>query len=209
VIRRIAFAVVVLGLAALAIWYPREEYVAADSPPAEASQGVDLRAERAEAVAPFAERWDLSYPAKPPSSQSLALQIGEANGATASGRIIAGAGQPAPLLDRIAVALGAEPAAKVDAPPVASLAVQLALLGDHLSVEHGDPGETVIAGAFVAEPVGAWRVYRMTIGEGGPQCFLGLNADEHAAVLLPRGLEDGPAIHARFRSLLVRGPAAS
>ena len=36
-----------------------------------------------------------------------------------------------------------------------------------------------------------------------------LSADERAAVLLPRVLEDGPAIQARFRSLLGRGPAAS
>ena len=58
-------------------------------------------------------------------------------------------------------------------------------------------------------PPATWRVYRLTLGEGGPQCFLGLSADDRAAVLLPRVLEDGPAIQARFRSLLGRGPAAS
>ena len=87
--------------------------------------------------------------------------------------------------------------------------MRLDLLGERLSVGHGDVGATIIAGAFVAEPAGTWRVYRLTLGEGGPQCFLGLSADEHAAVLLPRALEDGPAIQARFRALLVRGPAAS
>lgn len=208
-IRRIAFVVLVLGLIALAVWQPREEYVSADSPAGEAPQGVDFRADRGVAVAPFVERWDLSYPATPPASQAIALQIGVPSGATASGRFIAGAGQPAPLLDRIAVALGDEPAAGPALPPAPALDVQLDLLGDRLSIEHGDPGATIIAGAFVAEPSGPWRVYRLTLGEGGPQCFLGVNAEERAAVLLPRGLEDGPAILARFRSLLLRGPAAS
>ena len=170
---------------------------------------MEFRAERAAAAAPFVERWDLSYPATPPASQSLTLQIGAAAGATAPGRLTAGAGDPAPLLDRIAVVLSDTPAAGPALPPAPSLDVQLDLLGDRLSVGHGDVGATIIAGAFVAEPSGNWRVYRLTLGEGGPQCFLGLSADERAAVLLPRALEDGPAIQARFRSLLVRGPAAS
>ena len=105
--------------------------------------------------------------------------------------------------------LGDKPAAGLELPPSPSLDVQLDLLGDRLSVGHGDVGATIIAGAFVAEPAGTWRVYRLTLGEGGPQCFLGLSADERAAVLLPRVLEDGPAIQARFRSLLARGPAGS
>ncbi len=209
-IRRIALVVVVLGLVALAVWLPRdEEYVSADAPIEESPHGVEFRAERAEAVAPFVERWDLSYPATPPASQSLTLQIGAAAGVTAPGRLTAGAGDPAPLLDRIAVVLSDTPAAGLALPPAPSLDVQLDLLGDGLSVGHGDEGATIIAGAFVAEPSGKWRVYRLTLGEGGPQCFLGLSADDRAAVLLPRVLEDGPAIQARFRSLLGRGPAAS
>ena len=209
-IRRIVLVVVVLGLIALAVWLPREEeFVAADAPIEESPHGVELRAERAEAVAPFVERWDLSYPATPPASQSLTLQIGAAAGVTASGRLTAGAGDPAPLLDRMAVVLSDTPAAGRELPPATSLDVQLDLLGDRLSVGHGEEGATIIAGAFVAEPNGTWRVYRLTLGEGGPQCFLGLSPDDRAAVLLPRVLEDGPAIQARFRSLLGRGPAAS
>ena len=208
-IRRIAFVVLVLGLIALAVWQPREEYVSADSPAGEAPQGVDFRADRGVAVAPFVERWDLSYPVTPPASQSLTLQIGAAAGVTAPGRFTAGPGDPAPFLDRIAVVLSDTPAAGLALPPAPSLDVQLDLLGDRLSVGHGDEGATIIAGAFVAEPSGKWRVYRLTLGEGGPQCFLGLSAGDRAAVLLPRVLEDGPAIQARFRSLLGRGPAAS
>ena len=56
-IRRIAPVVAALGLVALAIWLPREEQVAADNPIGEAPQGVELRAERAAAAAPFVERW--------------------------------------------------------------------------------------------------------------------------------------------------------
>lgn len=207
--RRIGFVVVVLVLIALAIWLPREEQIAADAPIEEAPEVVELRAERTAAAAPFVERWDLAYPATPPASQSLTLQIGAATGKTATGRLTAGAGDPAPLLDRIAVVLSATPAAGPDLPPVPSLDLQLDLLGDRLSAGHGDVGETVIAGGFVAAPPGTWRVYRLTIGEGGPQCFLGLSAGAKSAVLLPRVLADGPAIRARLRSLLVRGPASS
>ena len=154
-IRRIALVVFVLGLVALAVWLPREEdYVAADAPIEESPHGVELRAERAEAAAPFVERWDLSYPATPPASQSLTLQIGAAAGVTAPGRLTAGAGDPAPLLDRIAVVLSDTPAAGLALPPAPSLDVQLDLLGDRLSVGHGDEGATIIAGAFVAEPSG-------------------------------------------------------
>lgn len=208
-IRRIALVAFAIGLIAFAIWVPREEQVAADVPIDGAPQAVELRAERSAAAAPFAERWDLSYPATPPASQSLTLQIGAASGATASGRLAGGAGNPQPLLDRITVVLSGKPAAGVELPPTASLDVRLDRLGDRLSVGPGDVGATIIAGAFVAEPAGTWRVYRLTFGEGGPQCFLALSADEHAAVLLPRVLEDGPAIQALFRSLLVRGPAGS
>jgi len=209
VIRRIAPVVAALGLVALAIWLPREEHVAADGPIGEAPEGVELRAERAAAAAPFVERWDLSFPATPPTSQSLALHIGAATGTTTPGRLSASGADPAPFLDRLAVVLGVQPAAGTGQPPAPALDVRLDLLGDRLSVGPGDVGATIIAGAFVAEPSGTWRVYRLTLGEGGPQCFLGLSADARAAVLLPRALDDGPAIHARFRSLLVRGPAAS
>jgi hypothetical protein len=209
-IRRIGLVVVVVALVALAIWLPREEQVAADAAPIEeAPEVVELRAERTAAAAPFVERWDLTYPATPPASQSLTLQVGAATGATASGRLTAGAGDPAPLLDRIAVVLRATPAPGPDLPPATSLDLRLDLLGDRLSAGRGEVGATVIAGAFVADPPGTWRVYRLTIGEGGPQCFLGLSAGGRSAVLLPRVLADGPAIRARLRSLLVRGPAAS
>ena len=208
-IRRIAPVVAALGLVALAIWLPREEQVAADNPIGEAPQSVELRAERAAAAAPFVERWDLSFPATPPASQSLALQIGEATGATATGRLTASAADPAAFLDRLRVVLSAPAPAGPEPPPAPALDVRLDLLGERLSVGHGDVGATIIAGAFVADPAGTWRVYRLTLGEGGPQCFLGLSADEHAAVLLPRALDDGPAIQERFRALLVRGPAAS
>jgi hypothetical protein len=208
-IRRIGPIIVVVALIALAIWLPREEQIAADAPIDEAPQGVELRAERAAAAPPYVERWDLGYPVTPPVSQSLTLQIGAATGATALGRLTANAGDPAPLLDRIAAVLTDATTGGPELPPVPSLDVRLDLLGDRLSVGHGDVGATIIAGAFVAEPSGSWRVYRLTLGEGGPQCFLGVSADEHSAVLLPRGLEEGLAILARFRSLLVRGPAAS
>jgi len=209
VIRRIAPVVIVAGLIALAVWLPREQDVAADLQPAEAPHGVDLRAERATGAAPFVERWNLSYPATPPASQSLTLQIAAATGATASGRLTGGPGNPKPLLERIAVVLSDKPAAGLELAPSPTLDVRLDLLGDRLSVGHGEVGATIIAGAFVADPAGTWRVYRLTLGEGGPQCFLGLSADEHAAVLLPRVLDDGAAIQARFRSLLVRAPAGS
>ena len=58
-IRRITLVGIVLGLVALAVWLPREEaYVAADAPSEESPHGVELRAERAQALAPFVERWD-------------------------------------------------------------------------------------------------------------------------------------------------------
>jgi hypothetical protein len=212
VIRRIALVVAVVVLAAVTVWIPREEFIAADAPIEESPHGVELRAERTAAVAPFVERWNLSYPATPapsPASQPLTLHIGAAAGKTAPGRLTAGAGNPAALLERIDLALGGTAAAGAAPPPAPSLDVQLDLLGDRLSVGNGDVGATIIAGAFVAEPAGAWRVYRLTLGEGGPRCYLGLSAEERAAVLLPRSLQDGPAIHSRFRSLLGRGPAGS
>jgi hypothetical protein len=207
--RRIGLVVVVVALVALAIWLPREEHVAADAPIEEAPQVVELRAEPAKAVAPFVEGWELAYPATPPASQALTLQIGAATGTTAPGRLTAKAGNPAPLLDRIAIVLGDTRAAASVLPPAPWIDVQLDLLGDRLSAGPGGVGATIIAGAFVAEPPGTWRVYRLTLGDGGPQCFLGISAIDRSAVLLPRVLADGPAIQSRFRSLLLRAPATS
>jgi hypothetical protein len=211
--RRILAVLVVGAMVALAIWLPREENAVADSPIPEVPVEVRFRAERATAAPPFVERWTLAFPDAPPASQVLALQIGAATGTTATGRLTAAPGDPRTLLARIAVVLGSspEPAALPAAPQptTAALDLQLDLLGDRLSVGHGEVGETVIAGAFVAAPAGEWRVYRMTIGAGGPQCFLGLSGAERSAVLLPRAVEEGPAILARFRSLLVRAPATS
>jgi hypothetical protein len=218
VIRRVLLVLVAAGLAALAFWLPREEDVAADMPVAEMPSGVGFQAERATAVAPFVERWDLRFPEVPPALHTIRLDVGAVDtattgattattattAATASGRLTSGSGSPKTLLDRIAVVLGAKPDPTKDLPPVTALDVRLELLGDRLSVGHGDIGATVIAGAFVATPAGDWRVYKLTLGEAGPQCFLGLSPGERSAVLLPRAFDDGPAILARFRSLLGR-----
>jgi hypothetical protein len=208
VIRRILIALVGAAMVAAAIWLPREEDVAADSPIAEMPLEVGFQMERVTPVPPFIEGWTLAFPDVPPALQVLTLQIGPAEGTTAPARLAALPGEPRTLLDRIAVVLSStsEPAAPL--PPTTALDLRLDLLGDHLSVGNGEAGATVIAGAFVAAPAGRWRAYRMTIGAGGPQCFLGLSGVDRAAVLLPRAVEQGPAILARFRSLLVR-PATS
>jgi hypothetical protein len=209
VIRRILLVLVGVAMVGAAIWLPREEDVAADSPIAEMPLEVGFQAERITPSPPFVEGWTLAFPDVPPASQLLTLQIGAAEGTIATGRLMATPGDPRTLLERIAVVLSstAEPAAPL--PPATALDLRLDVLGDRLSVGHGELGATVIAGAFVAAPAGGWRVYRMTIGAGGPQCFLGLSGAERTAVLLPRAIEEGPAILARFRSLLVRPAATS
>ncbi|MEO5820154.1 MAG: hypothetical protein ABIT71_06575 [Vicinamibacteraceae bacterium] len=206
-IRRIVLVAAVLGLAVASFWLPREENVAADSlnelPPA-----VVFRADRGNATPPFVGRWELTFPEQPPTAQALTLQIGTPIDGTAPGRLTAAAGDPAALLAQIADVLSDRPAG-AELPPVSELALRLNLIGDHVSVGHGDVGSMVIAGAFVADPAGDWRVYRVMLGEGGPECFLAISPGQHVAALLPRAIEDGPAIQARFRSLLKPRPATS
>jgi hypothetical protein len=212
VIRRILLVLGVgVALVVAAIWLPREEDAAADAPVSEMPLEVGFRTERVTPAPPFIEGWTLSFPDEPPASQVLTLQIGAAEGTTSAGRLTASPGDPRPLLERIALVLGGtpDPPSPTALPPSTALDLRLDLLGDRLSVGHGEVGATVIAGAFVAAPVGEWRVYRLTIGAGGPICFLGLSSTEKTAVLLPRAVEEGPAILARFRSLLVRPTATS
>jgi len=207
--RRILLALLVAALVAVAIWLPREEDIAADSPIAELPAEVGFKAERVTPVPPFVEGWTLAFPDVLPASQVLTLQIGAAEGKTAIGRLTALPGDPRALLERIAVVLSGTPEPAAPLPPTTALDLRLDVLGERLSAGHGEVGATVIAGAFVAAPAGEWRVYRMTIGTGGPQCFLGLSGTGRMAVLLPRAVDEGPAILARFRSLLVRPSATS
>jgi hypothetical protein len=205
-----------LALVAVAIWLPREEDVIAGAGGDAAVAAVSFGAERSAATAPFIERWELRFPDKPPTTQTLTLHLGTLAGDSVPARITAAPGRPDLLLERIAAALGEPPRAPGAAPqpapestPVAALDVRLYPLGEHLSEEAGDAGVRVIAGAFVAEPAGDWRAYRVVFGENGPQCFLGISEAERSAVLLPREMDDAGAIVARFRALLGRRPAAS
>ena len=209
--RRILLLLAVVGLVAAAIWLPREEDVSADTLATDLPVVVSFRAERATATPPFTERWDLSYPDTPPADRVLTLQVGPLTGSTATGRLTAGPGRPAAVLERIALVLAVTeaPASAAAVPPTDALDLRLNLLGERLSAGSGDVGATVIADAFVASPAGDWRVYRMAVGEAGPQIFLGLNERAGTAVLLPRALADGPALLARFRALLLKPAATS
>jgi hypothetical protein len=151
----------------------------------------------------------LTFQDVPAAQQSLTLQIGAPIGETAPGRLTAAPGRPSALLERMAMVLGAPQEDAGQVAPVTELDVTLDLLGDHLSAGHGEVGATIIAGAFVGEPEGNWRVQRVTFGDKGPSCFLAISGPERTAVLLPRAVEDGPAILARVRALLVRRPATS
>jgi hypothetical protein len=207
-IRRIAALLAFAVLAVLTFWSPREAMVAADAPGA-LPPGVLFRADHSEALPPFLDRWVLTFQDVPAAQQSLTLQIGPRAGETAPGRITAAPGEPSALLERMAMVLGAQPGGEAAVAPVTGLDVTLDLLADGLSVGHGAVGAVVVAGAFVAEPEGNWRVYRVTFGEGGPSCFLGISSADRTAVLLPRAAEDGPAILGRVRALLTRRPADS
>jgi hypothetical protein len=207
VIRRIVSVVAVAALAVLAFWMPRESPVAADTF-SELPPSVVFRADRGDATPPFVRRWDLTFAETLPAEQRLTLQIGAPTGGTAAGRLTAVPGEPTALLARIAEVFSDQPAAAALS-TVSELDVRLDLIAERVSVGHGELGATVVAGAFVSEPAGDWRVYRVMLGENGPECFIGISLGEQAAVLLPRAVEDGPAIVARLRSLLVRGPAAS
>jgi hypothetical protein len=207
VTRRIVSVAVVAALAVLAFWTPREAPVAADVF-SELPPSVVFHANRGNATPPFAGRWDLIFSETPPAEQRLTLQIGTPTGGTAPGQLTSGPGDPTALLARITEVLSDRPAAG-ELPTVSALDLQLDLLAERVSVGRGEVGATVVAGGFVSDPAGDWNVYRVMLGENGPQCFLAISPGEQAAVLLPRAIEDGPAIVARFRSLLMRGPAVS
>jgi hypothetical protein len=210
VMRRVALPLLVIGLIAVAIWLPRQddavvvetaESLALDLPPA-----VEFRATRGQAEAPFTERWDLGFPDTATPSQTVTLQLGPVEGTTAPARLTAApGGNPAELLSRVAVVLGGG-APATDPAAVTALDLRLDLLGDTLSVGHAEDGATVIAGAFLAQPAGSWRVYRVAFGTAptSPQCFLGISEATRAAVLLLRAVEDGPAIESQIRALLPR-----
>lgn len=190
-------------LAALAAWIPRETLITADDvrETLEPATFVEFTLTAGTPTAPFVERWELSFPVASPDAQRLVLDIGTATETTAPARITAAGGTPLALLARLGAVFGGEPA---QPPPARASAVDvtLALIAERLTLGEGDVGSTVIAGAFVTEPAGDWRVYRVTFGTGGPQCFLGLDRLAGAALLLPRDPADGPAIEARVRALL-------
>jgi hypothetical protein len=202
--RRILIGLLTIGVAAMAIWAPREEPVTADTLLPARPPAVSFRAGRVVAAPPFVEGWELQYPETPPAVQALTLQIGAVDGPSAPGLLTAGVGAPATLLARIGEVLGDPAAPGADVPPVDALDLRLELLGEGLSIDEGDPGGTVIAGAFVAGHAGPWRAYRLSFGEGGPGCFFGVSEAGSSAVFLLRAIEDGPAIQARFRALLLR-----
>jgi hypothetical protein len=208
VIRRIVLIVVVGALAVLAFAIPREQAPVAADTLAGLPPSVVFRARAGDATPPFVERWDLTFSETPSAEQALTLHVGAVTDATAPGRLASGPGQAAALLARIADVFR-ERSPSAELPAVSELDLRLELLAERASIGRGDVGATVFAGAFVSDPPGDWRVFRMMVGENGPQCFLAISAGEQAAALLPRAVEDGPAIVARFRSLLGRGPAAS
>jgi hypothetical protein len=208
VIRKVLVGLVAIGIVAVGIWAPREEFVAADAVVLGIPPAVSFRAAPFAAPPPFTEGWHLSFPDTAAGVQVLTLQLGAGAGPIAPGRFTAASGASDAVLERIAEVFGGVATASKDVlPPSAALDVRLELLGERLSAGHGDVGTTVIAGAFVAEPAGDWRAYRMMIGENGPQCFLGISEEASNVVLLARAVEDGPAIQARFRALLSTRPA--
>jgi hypothetical protein len=203
--------IVLLIAAALVAWLPREEPITADELVAEAPAGyaepipaVELKATADTPPPAFAERWELAFPVAQPVHR-LVLDIAPAVGKTAAGRLTSGGGDPTGLLERAAVVLFDDPQRRPVLPPAAALDVSLDLLGERLTQGEGALGSTIVAGAFVTEPAGGWRVHRMTIGAGGPQCFLGLHRDDGIGVLLLRSAADGPAIQASLRSLVQPG----
>ena len=211
-IRRLGWVLIVAAVVAFAVWFPREDELTAgldvaDAEPLAVALGVTKRV----APPPFAERWELTFPDAAAAAQTFVLDLAAPVGTKVAGRLAASSiGDPAPFLDRLGLVLGAgsEPTPPgAGAPPAgASEDVTLDVLGDRLSYGPGEVGSTVVAGAFAATPPGAWRVYRVTIGAGGPQCFLGVSESAGAARILPRELADAPAIVAAFRRLLGAAP---
>ena len=172
---------------------------------------VEFRATRGTATPPFTERWDLAYPDAATASQTVTLQLGPLAGKAAPARLTAApGGDPKALLERVAVVLGGGTPA-IEPLPTSAVDLRLDLLGERLSVGQADEGATVIAGAFVMQPAGNWRVFRVSFGTAAdaPQCFLGMSEAARAAVLLPREVADGPAIDTQLRALLSRAPRES
>jgi hypothetical protein len=189
-------------LAALAAWLPREALITADDAVDPISH-VEFTATAGTATAPFVERWDLAFPVGAENAQRLVLEIGPATDQTASARITAAGGDPVALRRRLVAVFGEEQPPGPALPRPSGLDVTLDLIGERLAQGEGDVGSTVIAGAFVTDPPGDWRVYRITFGTGGPQCFLAVDQPAGIALLLPRDPVDGPGIEARFRALLL------
>jgi hypothetical protein len=207
---------IMAGLAASVLWLPHPEENAeavAESPEVSAEpvpEAVELLATRGTATPPYVEKWDLVYPDTPPAAQRLILSIGAAEpGMPVPARLTAVVGDASGLLSRAAAVLGADVDERTPQPSVQALDLQLTPLGEKLSAGSGQIGATVIAGAFVAQPAGDWRAYRVAFGDGGPQCFLGISESTRHAVLLARDANDGTAILKRLRGLLGPRPAAS
>jgi hypothetical protein len=214
VTRWIVAALLAVFVTATLLWMPPPEETAeagvqTPGPAAlRAPHAVDLRAERADPAPSFVETWLLSFPEQPPAALRLTLSIGKAEaGAPIPARLTAVDGDAAGFVTRVreVMAAGDEPAA----PPTPFLDLQLVELGTQLSIDQGEIGTTVLAGAFVAAPAGDWRAYRAAFGENGPQCFLGISPSAGHAMLLMRESADGPAILARLRGLLRSRPSGT
>lgn len=107
----------------------------------------------------------------------------------------------AELLRAIAAALGAAPPGS-DESSVAELTMDVGVLGRNLAMAPATVGGTTFGGSFTDRPSGPWTLTKVFLAGGEGEVFLGLNAKESRALLLPKDPDDASAVVQEFGRLL-------
>lgn len=208
--KRVLAVALVVAVVALVYWLPdRESLPVADATYTEPPHAMTLAARQEPATEPVRERWLLEYPAEPPASVRLVLEIRDEIGKVEERPVLGaslapaddGPADPTAFLDALEGLMGGAEGGVEPLPAVKTLPCTATLLGEGLSQGTGVVGARVIADAFATDPPGTWKVYRLTFTQTGAELFLAVSEAEPTGQLLGKASEYGPLLRAEFTRL--------